>query len=200
MTEPPPNLDDPAAWPSLIEAAGPGGLLVFIAHKLGQRLASFLECEDILQEAYVQAWKSRASFEWRGVRSFRSWLQQIITHRIHDEADRMNATKRGTSRTRSVSAIGPDGLVFDPSTSTTPSRAEQHRETAEAMRDALLNLPVELQPVVFGRIFEERTLGEIADSLGIGLSATKHRFRRGAELYRSALHEALKNTDRSRST
>ena len=59
------------------------------------------------------------------------------------------------------------------------------------MRDALAALPVDVCEVVRLRLFEQLQIDEIAERLQIGPSAVRHRFRRGAELYKAALTAAL---------
>jgi hypothetical protein len=60
-----------------------------------------------------------------------------------------------------------------------------------AMVEALEALPMEVREVVRLRLFDELSLEEIAGQLALGLSAVRHRFRKGAELYRQRLRLAL---------
>jgi DNA-directed RNA polymerase specialized sigma24 family protein len=62
------------------------------------------------------------------------------------------------------------------------------------MQPALGELPEELRGVVFLRVFEELPMAEVATRLGIGLSAAKHRFRKGIEVYRRLLRAAFAGT------
>jgi DNA-directed RNA polymerase specialized sigma24 family protein len=59
------------------------------------------------------------------------------------------------------------------------------------MAASLRELPRELGDVVRLRLFEDRTMAEIAQALGIGVEGVRHRFRRGAELYRAELRRRL---------
>ncbi len=52
---------------------------------------------------------------------------------------------------------------------------------------ALEEVPPELREVVRLRSLEELTVEEVAERLGIGTSAVKHRFRKGSEIYRRRL-------------
>ena len=78
-----------------------------------------------------------------------------------------------------------------PAGSTTPSKLAAYREQAEVMRSALESLPEEFRDVVRLRLFEHCALEEIAERLGLGASAVRHRFRKGSELYLSRLRAAL---------
>jgi RNA polymerase sigma factor (sigma-70 family) len=166
---------------------------------MGARLRAEHSAEDVFQEALLHAWKSRAECEWRGIKSFRSWLLTIVDHRIHDLADRANAEKRGSGAVP-FSALERDGTSTTrggpaiPSASTTPGRMAIYREQKEAMALALASLPDELREVVRLRLFEQLPLEEIAARTGIGFSAVRHRFRKGSELYLRRLRSALSSS------
>ncbi len=188
----------PLAWDRLIEAVDPGSLLVVIDERMGAALKRDHPAEDILQDALMHAWRDRHQLEWRGIKSFRSWLLTIIDHRIHDAADRSSAAKRSDGR-RVVpfSALGDPGMPSGatasdfPADSTTPSKLAMYREQAEMMKAALDGMPEELREVVRLRLFEQLPLEEIARRVGIGASAVRHRFRKGSETYLKRLRTAM---------
>lgn len=190
--------NSPSAWDSLIEAVGPASLLVVIESRLSPALRRQTTPEDVFQEALLHAWRDRARCEWRGIRSFRSWLLSIIDNRIREAADRLGAEKRGGGREPVVaSALSGDtsgGSTADglwPAISTTPSRVAIFREQAAAMQAALSELPEESREVVRLRLFEQLQIEEVAARLSLGESAVRHRFRKGAELYHCRLKAAL---------
>lgn len=202
---------DPAVWQELIEAVAPAAMLVVIRCRMSPALLEHLSEEDIWQETLLAAWREREQFEWRGIRSFKCWLIQVALNQIRGAADRIAADKRGGGH-RTLSAPGLEGGSsaggapaldrLGPPHSTTPSRILAHREQAEAMRAGLAGLPEELRDVVRLRLFEERKLEEVATELGLGLSAVRHRLRRGVELYERIVAEALATRlpgDRARS-
>jgi RNA polymerase sigma factor (sigma-70 family) len=118
----------------------------------------------------------------------------MVDNRIRDAADHEFALKRGGASVLgegSQSASSPGGA---PACSTTPSRVAMARERANAMQTALASLPDDVREVVRLRLFEELSTQEVADRLGLGLSATKHRFLRGAQLYRERLADVLDST------
>lgn len=182
----------PQAWERLIEEVEPASLLLVIERRLGAALKGLLAPEDVLQEALLMAWRDRRSFEWRGLRSFRAWLLTIIDHRIARAAERQAAAKRaapGRSLTSDGDTVLPESDY--PAGSTTPSRVAMYREQAETLRQALDGLPEEHREIVRLRYFEQRTLEEIAATLGLGVSAVRHRFRKGSEAYVRRLRAAL---------
>ena len=59
------------------------------------------------------------------------------------------------------------------------------------MSQAIGGLPEDLAEVVRLRLFDERTVPEIAKLLDVGESAVKDRFRKGAMSYRKRLSSLL---------
>lgn len=181
--------ETPEAWERLVAAVHVPSLLVVVESRMSEFLRARLGAEDILQDAFTHAWRDRASFRWRGVGSFRAWLLGIIDHRIQDAADRESAMKRGgaSSRTQLPIDAPPPGLTH----STTASRLAMHRETVAAIREALGSLPVHLEEVVRLRLLEQVPTERIAQRLGIGHAAVRHRLRLGASMYREAIRARL---------
>jgi RNA polymerase sigma factor (sigma-70 family) len=178
-------------WDELIEAIGPASLLVVIEQRMGSKLRRRYGADDVFQEAMLHAWRDRARCEWRGVRAFRSWVLTIIDHRIRDLADREIAQKRGGSHGEIAASELHAGMLPQGMVTTSPSKVAIYREQALAMREALGSLDEEVREVVRLRLFEQRAVAEVAESLGIGESAVRHRFRRGAEMYHARLKVAL---------
>lgn len=182
-------------WDRLIESIGPASIILIINGRLGSSLSRYLGADDILQEALLRVWRDRANFQWQGLKSFRSWFLTIVDHCISDAADYYGAQKRGGGRPTTPFSVlsrssGPttEGSVFaGPIATTTPSRIVSYAEQAAAMQGALNALPPELRDVVGFRLFQQLTMQQIADRLQIGLSATRHRFRKGAAIYQQRL-------------
>ncbi len=187
----------PQAWERLIAAVGPAPLLLLIEARMGPLLRARLTPEDILQESLLQAWRDRANHEWRGVRAFRNWLISIIDHRIADVRDYNVAIKRGGGATPRPIGVQDSAGAFrgcaapEPWLSTTPSRVAAVKEQAVAIQGVLDSLPEDVRPVVRLRLVEQLQIEEIAAQMGIGESAVRHRFRRGAELFRYRMNSLL---------
>lgn len=190
--------DDPEVWSSLVAAANPASILVAIAYRMGPQLRQRLGAEDVFQETLLKAWRARKDVQWQGAPSFRRWLISIAERCIEDQRDREYAQKRDAHRSVSMTSAldatsgepsGAGGL--DPWSSTTPSRIAEERERMRAMEAALDGLPGELREVVRLRLFEDLLVEEVAVRLGLGESAVRHRFRKGAELYRELLRRRL---------
>ncbi len=182
---------DHDAWRRLIDAVGPAWLLVAIRARMSVALLRRYEAEDVLQETLLHAWRDRRRCTWQGVRAFRAWLLEIAGNRVRDLAEHEGRLKRGAGAE----------LVLDlaeaqlPPGTTTPGRLAAWREQAAAMQEALASLPEDLREVVRLRLFEELPMDAVAARIGIGLSAAKHRLRKGAEIFRRRLRAATTRSD-----
>ncbi len=169
-------------------------MLVVIERRMGPRLREKAHAEDLWQETLLHAWRDRAHCKFTGVASFRRWLLGIIDHRISDLRDFFSAQKRASDRERPwnwASQEHGSSWSEEPLRTTTPSRLAMHREQADQMICALEAVEEPLRQVVRLRLFEGHTMPEVAEELGLGLSAAKHRYRRGAAQYRSQLFQRL---------
>jgi RNA polymerase sigma factor (sigma-70 family) len=187
----PSSIDDADTWTSLITAANPASMLVAIAGRIDVALRQQVSPEDIWQETLLRAWRSRQNLTWEGTAAFRRWLLAIAAHCIVDQIDRLRAQKRGGSKAPLSTSRGGDAnhavSDFEPWGSTTPSRLAIAREHAHLMSQALESLPDDVRHVVRLRLFEDLQIAEIAAKLELGESGVRHRFRKGAELYRARL-------------
>jgi RNA polymerase sigma-70 factor (ECF subfamily) len=185
--------DDPLAWQSLVEAAGPAMMLVRIESRMSGLLRRRLSAEDIWQETLLHAWRDRGRHHWTGPQGFRGWIMEIAENRLRDAADRESAEKRGGGRVDlALARPGSEaGVELTALVTTTPSRMLAHRELAECMQAALEGLPDDLREVVRLRLFEEQGIEAIAASLGLTPAAAKHRLRKGSALYGRRLQEKI---------
>lgn len=190
--------DSDGAWQELVDAMNPASLLVLIQSRMGPDLLRRSTPEDVLQDALMNAWRDRAKVEWRGVRPFRAWLLTVIDNRLRDLADYEHAQKRGGGRSPisidapsrgNASSDGqrPQWLVA----TTTPSRMAVMREQAVAIRTALESLHPDVRDVVRLRVVEQRTLEQVADQLGMHISAVRRRLVKGAQEYQRLVMKHL---------
>ncbi len=194
--------EDPHGWANLIDALGPASMLVAIQGRLGKDLRERIQAEDIWQETLMHAWRDRLQCKWTDVRGFRRWLLGIADHRIADARDFFNAAKRTSKREQPLvygGSSGADSWIGEPMRSTPPGRVAVQREQADQMMRALAAVPGELREVLRLRLFEGLSIPEIAAKLAIGESAAKHRYRRGAVLYRDHLHRRISPTSQRES-
>ena len=186
---------DPVSWDQLIEGIGPASCIVVLDSWMGREVSSQVSPEDIWQEALWLAWRDREQHEWRGVRPYRAWILEIGLNRIRGHARRSSALKRGGgARPALFSEMGVEegetlGSLL-PHGSTTPSRVAHTNERAQRMREALRQLPDEQAELLRKHLFEERDMTDVAEELGLGLSAAWYRFRQASEVYARLLGDA----------
>lgn len=145
------------------------GRLVFaVAHRvLGNRTLA----EDATQQAFLQAWKARATVD--PARGLRPWLCTIAQRAAID-------IHRRESR-HAHDEIDPERAGGDPAPDVW--RVWQVREVVDG-------LPEEERVVVRMQHFEDCSLAEIAERLGIPLGTVKSRSHRAHQRLASVLRES----------
>jgi len=66
--------------------------------RLGSRIGSKEDPEDLAQTTFREAARDFRDYEYRGKRSFLSWLSRILHNKIRDRAEFYTAAKRDSSR------------------------------------------------------------------------------------------------------
>jgi RNA polymerase sigma-70 factor (ECF subfamily) len=126
--------------------------------------------EDAVQETMINAWRDLPSL--RDPERFDGWLRRILTHTC------LNLARR-SRRTRS-------GLELDPDAVSTADIAGGVVER-EALDRAFGTLSIEHRAVIVLRHYLDRTVPEIAETLGLPLGTAKSRLSRAEAALRSAL-------------
>jgi len=147
-----------------------GALLVHCYRMLG----SIDDAEDAVQEAFVRAWRGRATFT-RDV-SFRAWLYRIATNVCLDTIERRKRAWGSAGRAE-VQPV-PEDLLEEPS-----AGPESRYDTRESISFAFLTALQVLSPQRRAVLILRDVLGwraaEVADLLGLSVPAAN-----------SALHRA----------
>ena len=159
--------DDPSRFAALYEAHFER-IYAFVAHRVRDRGAA----EDLTAEVFRRALAGIGGFEWRGV-PFAAWLYRIAANEIADYAMKA-ARERGT--------IATD----EPAHVETSSRIED-RATLFRLVDGL---PADQKRVVVMRFAEERSIREIAETLGRSEGAVKQLQFRALETLRSRMRQS----------
>lgn len=142
------------------------------------------EIEDILQDAYLAAYRSLTEFEGRS--RFSTWLVRIAVNKALDR-------RRQRSR---VVALVPERtaeMAQDGAASTSanhpddPERRSARRELARLLEIAIDGLPETFRGVFVLREVEGMSTEETAESLGLELNTVKTRLYRARALLRERL-------------
>lgn len=125
----------------------------FVKTRLGVLLRQQVEVDDIVQETFLQAFKSIGRFRWRGEDSFVRWLNGIAEHVILKLADGLKRHQKLYLDNEAGSSHG------------SPGKAAQREERFDRLRKALDGLsPDQREAILLSRIDGLR-IKEIADRM-----------------------------------
>lgn len=165
---------DQEAYDSLFMRVGER-LVLFIRLRLGPELRGRLEIEDVLQDTYVAAHSSFASFTSKGERDFTRWLFRLVENRIRDNVDHFAAKKRAPGKLVSGHKVLSNVLSSATGPSTACARSEEHERLATQL-DAL---DASEREALLLRYFHELTLDEVAAAMSRSKSAVRRLLSRG---------------------
>lgn len=167
--------------------AGDTSLFEILMRRYNQRLfrvsrgilADDAEAEDVVQEAWLRAFRELAGF--RGEARFSTWLTRIACH---------EALARSRKRWRLVPTDGgepPDPPAEAPG----PERDVENRELQALLRAAVELLPDPLRSVFCLREVEGLSTEQTADALGLTIENVRVRLHRAKRNLRQALDERV---------
>jgi RNA polymerase sigma-70 factor (ECF subfamily) len=136
------------------------------------------EAEDVMQQAYVNAYRHLRQFDGRA--AFSTWLMRIAVNEAVARARRRGRYAPLDSDDRSrIEVAVPTGSNLD------PERLASSREIGALIEAAVDRLPDGQREVFVLRQIEEMSTAEVAESLGINEAVVKTRlFRARAALRR----------------
>src|SRR5271157_4016136 len=132
------------------------------------------EAEDLVQEVYLEAWKSFHRFEMGT--NCRAWLFKILFHRLHHfrrrwaKAARMEAFDNPEDQDNIIAATPVPQEIRD-----------------EDVLKALGKVPIEFREVVLLADVQEFSYKEIAETMKLPLGTVMSRLSRGRKLLRQEL-------------
>jgi RNA polymerase sigma-70 factor (ECF subfamily) len=191
------SLDAPAAAiagdAELVERAAQGDTLAFesIMRRHGRllfRTARSIvrnddDAEDVLQDAYLRAWRALAGF--RAEAKVSTWLVRIV---VNEALGRLR--RRGAVLTVEPAA-GPDGSRDDVDAAQelalAPEQLAMRSELRRLIERRIESLPESFRTVFVLRAVEELTVEETAAALGICEATVRTRFHRARRLLRERL-------------
>ena len=139
------------------------------------------DAEDVVQDAFLSAWRSIRSFEGT---SFRAWLFRIVTNRA---LDRMRARKR-----RPELPLEPADdveVTWAEPASPGPDLADMaaSQEALRVVEEALESVPAEQRAALLLRDVEGFAYEEIAFMTGVEIGTVKSRIHRARVAVRNTL-------------
>jgi RNA polymerase sigma-70 factor (ECF subfamily) len=131
--------------------------------------------EDLVQETFLQAWRSFGRFE-PGT-NCRAWLYKILIY----SHSRLRRDQSRRPVVTSLETASDSALLFDPPTPDTL--------TANSVKAAFDSLPDQFRLVVLLVDVEQLSYREAADALDVPIGTVMSRLNRGRRLMRQALVE-----------
>lgn len=128
------------------------------------------DAEDAVQETELRVF--RAVHGFRQESSFRTWLCAIADRQCHDLA-RKRARHVLSDHIRELIEIHEDSL----------RRRAEAADELDLVRRVMQRMPRRERDILMLRFYVDLPLQEMADSLGIGLSAAKMRLYRALDLF-----------------
>jgi RNA polymerase sigma-70 factor (ECF subfamily) len=137
------------------------------------------DAEDVVQESFIRAYRQLSRFEARA--HFATWLHRIVANCSVD----LIRSRRSRWDHASMDDIAP---VEQPCTeSPDPERLAESAHIERSVATAMAELtPLERAAFTL-RHYEGRSIAEIGQTLGLGVSATKHSVFRAVRKLRTAL-------------
>ena len=129
--------------------------------------------EDAFQETFVKAWRQQGTF--RGESSVKTWLSQIAVNTCRDM--RRSAWFRHVDQRIEIEDVQSPALQID------------EDDDAEEVAFAVVKLPVKYKEVILLYYYQDMTLKEIADALGIGISSVSERLKTARTKLRKVLEK-----------
>lgn len=166
---------DEAAFGSLVEAYSERLFAVVVRFT-----ADPVEAEDVMQEAFVRAWRAIDRFEGRS--QFFTWLYRIGINEAKRKAEKRARSRRDVPLEESPLAEAPDW-------SQAPELRAEHGETARILEQAIRDLPVGYREAVVLRDVEGLSTREAAEIMELSEAAFKSRLHRGRMAIRRVMDE-----------
>jgi RNA polymerase sigma-70 factor (ECF subfamily) len=175
---------DEASWKALL-SRHEGRLRRMVALRLDQRARGRVNPSDVLQEAYLQAWKLLADYLKQPSAPFFLWLRGIAGNKLREahrhhlgtqmrDAGREVSIYRGSLPEATSAALAAQLL----GRLTRPSEAVIRAEMKVRLQEALNSMDPADREVLALRHFEQLTPAEIAEEMGIKEKAASMRYLR----------------------
>lgn len=143
------------------------------------------EAEDVMQDAYVRAYKNLGQFEGRA--KFSTWLTRIAVH----EALSRKQRRRNIQELDAMVDREKEQMQEMRSHETTPEQGAAGREMRGVLEAAINRLPEKYRTVFILREVEEMTTTETAESLELTEENVKIRLHRAKALLRKELFSQI---------
>ncbi len=139
------------------------------------------EVEDVMQQAYINAFTHLHQFEERA--QFSTWLTRIAVNEAIGRRQKM----RVAAMTENAEESRPDVMETITSRQPTPEHQAYARELQRVLEEAVDGLPDTYRAVFMLRDIEGLSTSETGEGLGLGEEAVKTRLHRARAMIRAAV-------------
>lgn len=147
------------------------------------------DAEDVVQEAFLRAYRQLKRFEGRA--AFSTWLYRIA---VNSALDQMRSRTRHEERREASDPERPDPLARLPAAGPSPERLVFSAQVQERVAAALAQLTPKERAAFVLRHFEGQSIEEIGRALGVRASAAKNNVFRAVQKLRQRLEPVVKST------
>lgn len=140
-----------------------------IAARIPRGLRRILAAEDVLQDAWIDAFRNRKSFYADRPHAFERWISTLVDAKLADALRRAGRLKRGGGARRAADVFRSSySGLFDRLLrhENTPSREMSAAESAALVQIALARLPADRRRAIELRYVQGLARGAIARELG----------------------------------
>jgi RNA polymerase sigma-70 factor (ECF subfamily) len=155
------------------------------------------EAEDVLQEAYLRAFRARESF--KGEASLATWLTQITLNEARGRLRRRRSAPAEEPSAAAAAADSANVVPFPqargaaPVDGTDPEHAAAASEIRHLLQIAIDELPEKFRVVFVMREVEQMATSDVAACLGIPADTVKSRLHRAKKMLRTVLEGRLES-------
>ena len=144
-----------------------------------------VEIEDVMQQAYINAFTHLHQFEERS--QFSTWLMRIAVNEAIGRRQKM----RVAAMTEQLEGDGDDVVSAIPSQQPTPEHQAYAGELQRVLEEAVDGLPDTYRAVFMLRDIEGLSTIETGEGLGLGEEAVKTRLHRARAMIRAAVSSRI---------
>lgn len=167
-------------------------LMLLARVQIGRRLQGKVDAADVVQDAFLSAYRDFGHFRGATENEFRGWLRQILAYVLANLVRYYQGTQRRDVRLERQLTIELDqsshaldrGLVAEQSS---PSQQAVRREQALLLAEALARLPEAWRDLLVLRHLEGLTFPEVARRLGRTVDSVKKQWPRALASLRRVL-------------
>jgi RNA polymerase sigma-70 factor (ECF subfamily) len=163
--------------------------------QIGRHLQRKMDASDLVQEAFLAAYRDFGRFRGTTEGELTGWLRQILATNLANQVQRYCGARCRDVRLERNLAVELDqssrlldrALVAPQSS---PSQRAARREQAVSLADALEQLPAPYREVLVLRHLEERSFPEVARRMGRSLDSVKNLWARALAHLRRVMGDA----------